>query len=187
MADLYELVTPGGDPISVKSLVKPYLRVEHDDDDELIKLMVRESVQNAERYTGQSLRPQVWKLTIDEFADRICLRRSPVAAITTIQYLVSGSLVTIDDSVYYLKMGGPAFSEVLLSDGETWPTDIDEIEHGIEITFTTVAVQNLDQMKAALLKAIAYHYENRGDCDAEDAAKKSGATAQYDQIRIERV
>lgn len=184
---LYEITDLGTIPIDLDKEAKPYLRIAHGDDDAILHTMIRATVQHAERYTGNDFRANTWKLTIDKFADRICIRRSPVASISQIQYLVSDVLTTIATSVYYLKKGNSTFSEVLLSDGQTWPSDLDPIEHGIEITFLTEAVENLSEMKMGMLKALAWMYENRGDCTAKDAAKESGATDLYDQIRIARV
>ncbi len=186
---LYELVTAGANPISLKD-AKGYLKVDSDVDDTVIRLLLTSVVQYAENYTGRDFRTNTWKLFLDEFEDRICLRKSPIDAITLVQYTLSGTLTTIVNTVYYLKKGHQ-WSEVLLLDEQEWPTDGDDVEttneHTIEITFTTEIVRFISEVKAAILHHLAFYYQNRGDCTAKEAAEMSGANEMYDHFRIARI
>ncbi len=181
----YELTSAGPLPIKLKE-AKDYLKVDGDTDNKVLQDMIATVVQYAERYTGRDMRSKTWKLVTDCFEDRILLRKSSVAAVTSVKYSVSGSLVTIATSVYYLKIGHQ-FSEILLSDGQIWPTDLDDIESGIEIIFGTGTARYSETMKIGSLEHLAFLYQNRGDCDVNSAAKKSGATEKYDQGRIQRI
>ena len=181
---MYVLNDAGAIPFML-SEVKKYLKVDTDVDDVVLTNIIEAATGWAEAYTGRDARVNSWTLTIDEFEDRIELRKSPAESITSIKYLVNGGQVTIADTVYYLKKG-TQFSEILLKEDQTWPTDLDEIEAGIEIIFVTEALRHLKRMKAGLLQHIALLYANRGDCDA-DTAKSSGATLIYGQFRISRV
>jgi len=187
MADAftYELSIVGTLPITVKR-AKSYLKVETDEDNILLQDMIATTVRFAERYMGRDLRQNTWKLIIDKFTDRICLRKSQVRSITNVKYTVDAALVTIANTVYYLKKGY-GFSEVLLQDGKTWPTDLDEIEAGIQITFITEIPRHIEQYKLGVLEHIAFLYQNRGDCDVDSAAVKSGAVQLYGQGRIQRI
>jgi len=182
---LYTLNDSGTLPISLKQ-AKAYLKVEHDADNSVIQDMIAATVQYAERYTGRDLRPKTWQLTLDCFEDRILLRKSQVASITSIKYLVSSVLTTIDTSVYYLKPGYQ-FSEVLLKEDQVWPDDLDEVEAGIQIIFVTQTPRNIEQYRIGVYEHLAFLYANRGDCDVNTAALKSGATEKYDQGRIQRI
>lgn len=186
---LYELVTPGAGPVRLKD-AKAYLKVDNKSDDFVVRSLLLATVQYAEKYTGRDFRANSWKLLLDGFEDRICLRRSPVASITQVQYTLAGTLTTIAASVYYLKKG-PQFSEVLLLDEQEWPSDGDDVEttneHTIEITFATAVPALLEEARSALLKHLAYLYQNRGDCSSEEAARRSGATEMYDHFRIARL
>lgn len=189
MSELYQLTTPGDLPVDVED-AKCHLKIEHDADDKFLQTLLNAATQAAESYTARELRANTWTLTIDEFEDRICIRRSPVNAITSIEYTVTTTHdTTVSTSTYYLKKGEIA-SEVLLQDGQTWPTDIAEVEAGILITFTTAAHRNADLVKHALLRAVSYANENRGDCDPTNAAswlRQSGAALMLDQLRVPRV
>lgn len=186
---LYELITPGVNPISLKD-AKAYLKQDSDVDDTVIRLLLTSVIQYAENYTGRDFRTNIWKLFLDEFEDRICLRKSPINTIGLIQYTLSGTLTTIVNTVYYLKKG-PQWSEVLLLDEQEWPTDGDDVEttneHTIEITFTTGIVSFISEAKTAILHHLAFYYQNRGDCTAKEAAKNSGADEMYDHFRIARI
>ena len=80
------------------------------------------------------------------------------------------------------------YSEILLNEGQDWPTDTDDREQAIEIEFVTKAAECIAQIKQAMLMHIAALYFNRGDCpDIEDAAKGSGALHLYDLVSIPRL
>ena len=181
----YALNEEGTLPIAVKD-AKAYLKIENDAELAIIQNLIATVVQYAERYTGKDMRAKTWQLTYDGFEDRTLLRKSQVASITSVKYTVSGALVTIADTVYYLKKG-QQFSEVLLQDDESWPTDMDEVESGIQIIFVTETPRYLAQYKIGMFEHLAFLYQNRGDCDVNSAAIKSGATEKYGQGRIQRI
>jgi hypothetical protein len=102
-----------------------------------------------------------------------------VDAITSVTRLVSDSATAVASSVYYLKRS-TQFSEILLGADQSWPTDQDDVEHSIQIIFTTVAADCVDIAKAAIKRHVTYMYENRGDCDPATTLsswKASGAAA----------
>jgi uncharacterized phiE125 gp8 family phage protein len=181
----YELSSNGTLPITLES-AKKYLKIENSADNEVIQDMIAAVVQFAERYTGRDMRAKTWKLVTDCFEDRILLRKSEVATVTSVKYLVDDSLSTIADTVYYLKKGHQ-FSEVVLRSDQVWPTDLDAIESGIEIIFVTQTPRYIEETKVGTFEHLAFLYANRGDCDVNSAALKSGATEKYDQGRIPRI
>lgn len=185
MSHLYTRTNTAKSPVCLAD-VKSYLKGPPSADDSLIQILIDSATEYGESYTGRAFRVQTWNLLIDAFAPRIAMNRNPIDAITSVKYLVSSVLTTIATSVYYLKKEVQR-GLILLQEDQDWPTDLDEIEHGIEIIFTTIAYKNIDQIKNALYLHIAYLYTNRGDCDAKSAAKASGAEAIYDQFRIARV
>ncbi len=171
---------------------KSYLKVTGTTDDSLIQLLIDSATDWAEKYTARELRSNTWTLSIDEFDDRIKLRKDPIESITSVTRIVSGTATAVAASVYYLKFS-TQFSEVLLADEQSWPSDQDVVEHAIVVTFKTQAHACVDQVVLGILRHIAFMYENRGDCDPEvfggplGSAVQSGATWLYNQIRIARV
>lgn len=181
----YTLNDNGTLPITLKQ-AKAYLKVDNDADNAVIQDMIAAVVQYAERYSGRDMREKTWQLVVDCFEDRILLRKSETASITSVKYTVDGSLSTIADSVYYLK-AGHQFSEILLQEDQKWPDDLDKVEAGIQIIFVTQTPRYIEQYKVGAFEHLAFLYANRGDCDVNVAALKSGATEKYDQGRIQRI
>ena len=107
--------------------------------------------------------------------------------VDSVTHLVDAAPVTVLNTDYYLKKLTQS-SEILLFDDKQWPTDTDDREQAIEVTFTTKAYRCLEEIVNAIKLHVANLYTNRGDCpDSESAAVNSGATLFYDQFRIARV
>ena len=192
MSDLYVLNTAGAVPVALDDM-KAYMKVTASADDDLITSMLSAATTWGENYTGREFRANTWTLLTDEFADRMCLNRAPVASITTVKHIVLDVLTAVADTVYYLKKN-LQFAEILLKEDQSWPSDTDSLEHAIEVEFVTETYRDTDAISTAIMRHVAYWYSNRGDCAGSssgcscgDAAKSSGVTALYDQFRIDRV
>lgn len=167
--------------------MKAYLKITTTADDLLIQSMIDAATEWGEKYTGRDFRAVTWDLLLDRFTDRIELRRDPVASISTVKHLVSGSLVTVPNTVYYLKKLVQS-SEILLNEDQQWPTDTDNREQVIEIQFVTEGFRCQDSIIDAIERHVAMWYRNRGDCpDVKTSADGAGVTIIYDQFRISRV
>lgn len=183
---VYQFVEAEGSPVTLVEM-KKYLKITTGTDDTLIKSMIDSATEWGEKYTGRSFRNITWNLLLDRFTDRIELRRDPVKSITTVKHLVSGSQVTVPDTVYYLKKLVQS-SEVLLNEDQDWPTDTDDREQAIEIQFKTESYQCLESIIEAIKLHVAFWYRNRGDCpDVKKSAEGAGVTIIYDGFRISRV
>lgn len=191
MGGVYELTSAGEPPVTLVE-AKRHAKVTTDADDDLASQLLLAATEYCERYSRRELRANQWTLTLDEFCPRILLRRDPVAAVDSVTRLVSGSPVAVDPATYYLKRGAQS-SEVLLAADQEWPDDLDEVEGGVVVAFTTQPLEAIEAAKAALLRLFAWLYENRGDCEAGagadlgEAARLSGAAALLDQFRVSRV
>ncbi len=190
MAQFYKLETDGDFPVDFKDM-KSYLKVDSTTDDEFIAELVAAAVTYGEKYTGRDFRANTWKVILDKFETRICLRKAAVNTITRINYGVAGVPTTVSSSVYYLK-NNQQFSEILLKADQQWPTDgdfdTDGLEASIEIDFVTVApVHGIEQLRVAIKQHVAAMYQSRGDCDLSDPALSKRAKFLYDQMRISRV
>lgn len=177
---MYELVDRGQVPINVDD-VKAFLRVDGGDEDDVIQGLIVAACVDAEVYMGRDIRANTWRLYIDEFEDRICLRRSPVTSITSVKYTVSDVLQTIATSVWYLKKGHQ-WSELLLKSGQVWPTDLDDIEAGIQIEFVTGEPRDIERILEGVKRHVAAMYSNRGDYESKNLMVESGAVNYYKRI-----
>ena len=191
MGQVYELTVPGTMPVSVEQFHQHIgLSDTMTSGDAVIARMIATATVWGEKYTRRDFRDNVWELTLDEFTDRICVRRDPVVSITSITYLVNDVETTVDASLYYLKKNVQT-SEILLEDGASFPTDGDGAtiskEGSIKITFVTEPYSCEGALAQAVNEHVANMWSERGDCPVGDAAKNSGATAIYDQFRVTRI
>jgi uncharacterized phiE125 gp8 family phage protein len=189
MSDLYTLTTPGSNPVDLAG-AKNFMKITGtvpSAEDTLINNLITSAVNYGEKYTGREFRANTWTLLIDAFADRIVINRHPVESITTIKYQQENvGQTTIASSVYTLKKAVQC-AEIILQKDQEWPSDLDEVEHGIEIVFVTAVYPSIDQIISALYNHINHMYHNRGDCTIKSAGEDSGANLIYDQFRISRV
>ncbi len=193
MTQVYVRTVEGDSPVKIDE-ARDHLRLHTDDDDDLVSPLILAALDAAESYTRRDFRANTYNLLLDEFTNRICLRRDVVDVIDSVTRIVATVVTAVPTSVYYLKRGVQA-SEILLQDGQTWPTDVDDREQAIVVTFTTKAHGRLESAKSAILRLVAHLYENRGDCAvitsggtaALNVVRASGAGAILDQFRVSRV
>jgi len=183
-------------------------------EDALLQTLIDSATEFGEKYTGREFRVNQWKLLLDSFSDagnsserfsmqhnhittgsfhhafeteRIELKRDPVDVVDSVTHLVDELPVTVTSTDYYLKKLTQS-SEILLFDDKDWPTDTDDREQAIEITFTTKAYRCINEIITAIKLHVTNLYSNRGDCsDMKDSARSSGSAFIYDQFRISRV
>lgn len=192
--------SPGPYPVLLAD-VKSYLRVDSTADDDVITLMIEASTQFAETYISRDLRTRSWIATLDrfveEFTDRIELRRNQIDTITAVKYFNNETIpveTTIPATDYYPRKG-QWWGYVVLKSTSDWPDDLDDVqeEQRITVEFTTIPPVNIEQIQLALLRMIAAMYENRGDCGgcgtSAEAANLAGRLGGpfLSQFRIPRI
>jgi uncharacterized phiE125 gp8 family phage protein len=186
--DFYELTSAGTSPVLLADM-KTYLKVTSSSDDALIQILIDAATEYGQKYTGREFTANTWKLKRDCFTNPIVVARNTVDTITSVQHLVSDILTTVTATDYYLK-DGTIESEILLSDGISWPTNTDNREQAIEIIFVTKATPCINIAIEAIYTHVMYLYQNRGDCPDDTMSNSgalSGANALYNIIRIPRV
>ncbi|MBL4700587.1 MAG: phage head-tail connector protein [Phycisphaeraceae bacterium] len=185
-AAIYQFVSQAASPVNLATM-KSYLKITATADDVLTQSMIDAVTEWGEKYTGRDFRAITWDLLLDLFTDRIELRRDPVASFTTVKHLVDAALVTVPNTVYYLKKLVQS-SEILLNEDQEWPTDTDNREQAIEIRFVTKGYRCQKSIIDAIERHVAFWYRNRGDCpNVKASAEGAGVTAIYNQFRISRV
>lgn len=189
MTEVYVLQSGKKSPLSL-GVLRQWIKAISTCDDDLLLLMIEASTTWAEKYTGRDLRQKTWKLLLDCFPDGddpIVIRRDPVVSITSINHLVSDVLTLVPSTVYYLVKRQQT-SEIRLLPSQSWPTNTDDRDQGIEIIFVTQGFFCEEEIILGLIRLISFWYANRGDCnDAGAAAVSSGAVEIFNQFRISRV
>lgn len=129
---------PAGYPVSVAE-IKTHAIISHAGDDTLIEQYLKAAINELDPpfgYLGRAMREQTIIAYLKKFpGDRIYLPYPPLISVTSIKYLDSdGAEQTVDSSEYEVVTGHePGY--VVLADGETWTTDLDEVEHPIYIEY----------------------------------------------------
>ena len=130
-------VAPASMPVSL-SEAKAHLRVDHDDQDDLITAQIEAATAYLDGYTGilgRALITQTWQQDLAGFADRLALPVSPVIAIVNVSYFDAGDVQqTLDAGVYDLSAEVRG-AHVALQPGQSWPATFRRAD-AVSITFT---------------------------------------------------
>ena len=130
-------VAPTTMPVSLAE-AKAYLRVDHDDQDDLITAQIKAATAYLDGYAGilgRALVTQTWRQDFAGFADRLPLPVSPVIAIVSVSYFDGGNVQqTLDAGVYDLFADARG-AYVTLRPGQVWPVTFYRPD-AVTITFT---------------------------------------------------
>lgn len=118
-------------PLSL-DLAKGHLRVQHDDENDSITLLIDSAFDHVERITGRLFRRATCELTLRSFADIIELPRPSLRSITSIEYFDShGDAQTLDAAEYIADTKSIPGS---VEPSTSWPTTANRPD-AVTITF----------------------------------------------------
>ncbi len=136
---------PPVEPVTLVE-VKSLLRIDDNDDDNLISSMITAIRQRAEEWTRRSFLTQTWTLWLDEFPFRsgntlnklngrvIIIPRPPMQSVLFIKtYDSDNSTVTFDASDYFVDTASSP-GRVALNDNSSWPTSLRKFS-AVEVEF----------------------------------------------------
>lgn len=174
-----QLVTPPtAEPITLVR-AKLHLRVDFDDDNDLIQDMIITAREVAETETRRALMTQTWKYILDAFPanpqpaltwqgdqDRFRLPFPPLQSVTSIVYTdQNGTPGTVSPSVYQVDTASEP-GRIALNPGQVWPSVALATIAGVAVTFVagyTSADQVPRSLKQGMLLLIGAYYRNRED------------------------
>ncbi len=205
---LAETTPPGAEPLTLEE-VKTFLRVEHDNDDDVVMGLISAARQFCEQATGRSLITRGYSLYLDRWPDEpsgrsawwdgvregaavpvtsagLSLPRPPLLFVTRINvYSIADVATEISASDYFVDTAGTPGRVVLT--GGAMPPVPGRVANGIEIQFkagygaTPQSVPML--LRQGMKQVIAHLYAHRGD-DAAHALAASGAGAIFQPYRV---
>lgn len=162
---LRRVTAPAEAPVSLAQ-AKAHLRVDHEDDDDLIGGLVDAATQYLDGYAGvlgRALVTQSWRLDLARPACRsVLLPLPPVSAIEGVAYLSEGAEAELDAAAWRLGEG-PLGAFLVLNDGYGWPA-MDGREDALRVTFTTGYGDPADvpaPIGQAIKLLVGHWYENR--------------------------
>ncbi len=160
------VTAPAAEPVLIAT-AKAHLRVDGSDENDLITALIVAARQYVETHCGIALITQTLKLSLDGFADKIRLPRSPVTGITQIAYVnTSGTTVTVVSASNTLwRLGaGPMQSVVTPYFDTAWP-DTADVPGAVQITYTAgygaAGTSVPGAITQAMLLLIGHWYKNR--------------------------
>lgn len=118
----------------------------------------------AEEYTARGFLEQIWVQTAgrEEVTGGIALLRSPFKEFVKVETQDSeGNWTTVSDTAYYIKSDTePAEVKFRSLDG-----DVETLKIEFRTGYSNTA-EIPEPLKLAILRLIAYYYENRGDAES---------------------
>lgn len=129
------IAAPEEEPVSLAA-AKLHLRVDHDDEDALIRGCIAAARQDAEHQLGRALCAQTLRLSLDRFPGAcIELLRPPLLAVKAITYLDGDGVRQTLDPADYRAITDELVGYVLPAYGASWPTVRAE-PGAVQITYT---------------------------------------------------
>lgn len=130
-------VAPINMPVSLAE-AKAHLRLDHDDQDDLISAQIRAATAWLDGWSGilgRALITQTWRQEFGRFADHLPLPLAPVTAIDSVSYFDAGNVQqTLDTGVYDLFADARG-AYVTLRPGQSWPATFRRTD-AVSVTFT---------------------------------------------------
>lgn len=167
MTNVAVTTPPSTEPMSL-SEAKLFLKVESSvtDDDALITSLIKAAREYCENWEGRKYITQTLTYYQDRFSDRIVLPYAPVSAVTSVNYVASGSgqsTYTTLDSAYYKTNLSETPASITLSYGYSWPALL-ATPNAVKIVYTCGygSAANVPQrVILAMSLLLGEWYENR--------------------------
>ena len=154
--------------------VKLHIRVDGNDQDEYIDMLVAAAVEMAERYTGRSLRVSNYRLKQAGLESEIRLPYPPVATVSKFAYVDADGVER--DIADYRKGDSHIYPE-------TYDYNVGSWSDAVTVEYTTGAYSGYDVLDMAVLQLVAHLWEHRGDEGALEMP--SEVSAMLDPHRVE--
>lgn len=123
------VVAPAAFPVSIDD-VKKSLRIDSDDDDDLIESLIQAAVDHYEGWTGIlgiCLVEQTWRQSFDRFGRALCLPLGPVIQAASVSWRnAAGQISTIPAASYSLETRSGGQSEIRFRNAFSQPSDLYE-------------------------------------------------------------
>jgi uncharacterized phiE125 gp8 family phage protein len=159
------LTGPAVEPVTLAE-AKANLRVEHDDDDDVISALIAGARVHVEAQTRRALITQTWRLTRDVWPidGRVLVLPAPLRELIAARVvMLNGSTQSIDPSLFSAdRAGAPAI--LAFGPGALPMSDrpVAGIELDVEVGYGDAPADVPEPLRLAIKLLIAHWYENRG-------------------------
>lgn len=184
----YKTVTPVSvEPVTLEE-AKLHLRVDSDDEDNLIQSLISTARTYCENYTGRAFATQTLEAYLDEFpVGEIELPRPPLQSVTSVIYKNSDSVsTTMTVTTEYIVDSDSDVGRIVLPYGKSWPSFTAYTVNPIKIKYVTGYTAIPESLKQAMLLLIGHWYANREDVITGTISKtiETASRALMNQYRV---
>lgn len=145
---------------------KATLRVEHDDDDDVIAALIAGARVHVEAQTRRALITQSWRLIRDAWPGngRLVMLPAPLQALTAVRvYRLDGSTQTIDPQAFVVDAASAPARVSFASGAPPAPgRPIGGIELDVDVGYGDEPADVPADLRQAIRTLVAHWYENRG-------------------------
>ncbi len=157
------LTGPALEPVSLEE-AKAHLRVDHDDDDELLGAAIVAARSHVENATRRVLIAQTWRVYLDRWPRKRMLRVpvAPLISVDEIRVRTGDGPVTVDEDDYVVDTASVPGRLVVSGDA---PSPVGRMANGIEIDVSAgygeTAADVPSPLRHAVMMLVAHWYEQR--------------------------
>jgi uncharacterized phiE125 gp8 family phage protein len=159
------LTGPAAEPITLTQ-AKQFIRVEHDDDDDVVSALIAGSRIHVEAQTRRALITQSWRLTRDVWPETGCLPVLPVPLQTLDAvrvYKSDGSTLAVDVAAFAAdKASAPARLSFMRGALPAPERPVSGIEIDVTCGYGDAPDDVPEPLRQAIRLLVAHWYENRG-------------------------
>lgn len=163
------LITPAtGTPVTAAE-AKAWCGVGDEQTDAFMVDLIGTAAELVEDALGRAMMPQVWRLSLDSFADPIVLPKGPVTAVASIKYDdPAGAEQTLPPETYAVDLVSDPQC-IVLNAGQSWPV-VAATPNPVRVEFTTGYETLPKRMKTGVLMTVASLYDDRTTGELPGAA-----------------
>jgi len=158
---LLRRTSAAGTPAVTRVEAKARLRVTHALEDDAIDSMIASSCEAIGEMAGRVLASETWEMSDTVFSGTVPLAKSPVLALTSVQYLDASEAVQTATLSDFALIKSDDWSMVQPSVGKAWPSPGVVRADAMRITFTVGYATVPPALKEAVLLMVGHRYRNR--------------------------
>lgn len=163
---LYLIEAPEQDDVLAVEDAKKHLRVDFDEDDDLIESYIATAIQNVDGrdgWLGRALVEQTWELRLPDFGGSVIpIPLPPLISIASVKYYDAADVLqTLSTDDYEVTgIGGFGKARVMLKAGKAWP-GIGKRSENVVVRFTAGYETVPAPILTAIKRQVGAMYENR--------------------------
>ena len=168
---LLRRTSAGSTPAILLAEAKARLRVTHTAEDDVITAMIASSWEAVGEMAGRVLATETWEMADMAFSGTVKLPKSPVIALTSVQYLDATETLQTATLSDFALIASDDWSLVQPKVDKDWPSPGVQRADAMKITFTAGYTTLPPALREAVLLMIGHRYRNRESVSADALAE----------------